>query len=496
MTLKTKHLFTFLLVCFCLWRMHPLAAAKDAPSAVATMQMLAKAKKALVSVKQTVSKSAYEETIAISKSGFICDQKRGWVITTLGPVGYGASMSSYELTFSGGQKLEAKSLYRDPLYDIEVLVFEPSKLLSPISQLTVFAPKEQLDEDVLLLTKNNEQEIVQQGTISHLYETTGVLPKHVLRVSLNTPGSSVGGVALNATGELLGLILSADQTFAQILCKGYLKEILGCLRKGQKPLRFLLKDAMLSSMSLPDAVKYLDFPKERLEAFLNRYPDALAFGLVIVRAQDQSPLRVGDVVVALNGKPCGPSLFAFQKKLSAANGKEVSLQVMRHGKELMLKCQRLDAWPYVISKMILFGGALFYEADLLMHALYDVPLKALMVSKVLPGSVFAGVFSAFPSRDPVSVARLIRCDQSQVQTLADLEKLIPQLSTKPYFSVFYKDYSCAVQGGTLMTNRAPRVGFVDFIASTSIPEKLVWSDQKNEWSVEPLVLSNQKCAMP
>lgn len=450
---------------------------------------------ALVSVKQTVSKSAYEDTIAVSKGGFIFDKERGWVITTVGPVGYGASMSSYEITFAGGQKVEAKSLYIDPLYDIQVLVYDAKKLFLPVHQLNVFAKEVHVDEDMLLLNRSDEEAVALPSTVSQLYDHTGVLPKHVLRISLNVPSAKIGGVAINKKGEILGMTLSVSQTFAHVLHRRYLEEVVSALKKSQQPKRMVLKDAVVTSMSLSDAVKYLHFPKKRLEAFLSRYPNAFASGLMVVRAKDTSVLQVGDVVVALNNKSCGPSLSRFQQRLSRESKGTVELSVVRYGKVVKLSCKTLDAWPHVINKMILFGGAMFYEADLMMHLLYEVPLKTLMVSKALPGSVFSGVFSAFPSRDPVSVARIMRFDQTKVENLQDVEKLIPVFSQKPYFSVFYKDYSCAVMGGTLTTNRAPRVGFVDFVASTSIPEKLSWSAAKHEWVVEPIVVEGQSCAV-
>jgi len=456
-------------------------------------QNLERAQKALVSIKTDINKSAYGPTSVVYKSGFIIDVGRGWVVTNIHAADYGGVVASYEITFFGGQKLEAKSIYRDPLYNIQVLSFDTSKLIVPLAELNTFSSDLHLDDRVILYGKKMGQDIIQQGTLSNLYQTSGTLVKQVMRVSLNTPGSSMGGPVLDKQGLLVGLVLHSDQTFAEVLWGGYIEDVLIHLRENKKPHRWFFKDTYIESVSLSDAVKYLKFSPKRLQDFIARYPEALSYGLMVTRIGEKSAFVLGDVILSVNGKPIGPSLFDFQHMINHHNQKTVSVRVVRFGGEQDLEVSLWNAWDYVIQEMILFGGALFYESDALLSVAYNLPLRSLMVSKTLPGSVFSGVFPMIPTRDPLSVTNLVSLDSQSVFSLKDLEKVIVQVKGKPYVPVAFKDCGCALLGpGLLGSNRLPTIGFVDFIASTTVPEKLRWSEEKHEWDSQTQLAQTQK----
>ena len=327
---------------------------------------IASYKKALVGVKKSISLAAYRNPDTIYKSGFICDRKRGLVVTVLSVAEAGATVSTYELTFSGGQKVEAKCLYKDPLIDIEILGFDPSKVLGSIGEIAVTSPRIQLDAEVFIFSKNGEQEVIQKATVSSLYETVRPLAQQVFRVSLNTPGTSLGGVGVLKDGTCAGVVLEYSQTFARLLCSDYLSDILEALKVSQKPKRMLLKDVYVTSASLADAARYNAFPEMVLTNFLKRYPDALAQGLLVTDVMPGSVFMPGDVLWSVDDEDIGPSLCRFQSLLNQRSGKKtVSIKVYRHGTEKTLSTPLDDAWHYVIGKMVLFGGALFYESDLL-----------------------------------------------------------------------------------------------------------------------------------
>lgn len=452
-------------------------------------------KKALVGVKKSISLAAYRNPDTIYKSGFICDKKRGLVVSVLNPAEACATVATYELTFSGGQKVEAKCLYKDPLIDIEILSFDPEKILGSIAEISIMSPRVNLDSEVLIFSKNGEQEVVQKATVSSLYETVRPLTQQVFRVSLNTPGTSLGGVGVLKDGTCAGVVLEYSQTFARLLCADYLNNILTALKMSQKPKRMFIKDAYIASASLADAARYSGFPETVLTDFLKRYPDALAQGLMITDVMSDSVFQPGDVLWALDGESIGPSLCRFQSLLNQKTKKTVPIKIYRQGKEKTLAVSLDDAWHYVIDKMVLFGGALFYESDLQEYRVYNIPLKSLMVSKVLPGSVFDSVFPAFPmSGPPISYAQIHGMAALSLTSLSDLLEKMPQISVNSHFSVLFRDYGCGVRGDNMLTtNRALQENYVDFIASTSIPELLTWSDTKRAWERLPIALPEQKC---
>jgi hypothetical protein len=453
-------------------------------------------KKALVGIKKSISLAAYRNPDTIYKSGFICDKKKGLVVSVLSVAEACATVATYELTFSGGQKVEAKCLYKDPLIDIEILSFDPEKVLGSIGEISVMSTRVNLDAEVLIFSKNGEQEVVQKATVSSLYETVRPLTQQVFRVSLNTPGTSLGGVGVLKDGTCAGIVLEYSQTFARLLCVDYLSDILEALKMSQKPKRMFLKDAYVASASLADAARYSAFPEAVLSDFLKRYPDALAQGLMVTDVTSGSVFEPGDVLWALEGEQIGPSLCRLQGLLNKkSDKKKVAIKVYRQGTEKTLMAPLEDAWHYVIDKMVLFGGALFYESDLQEYRVYNIPLKSLMVSKVLPGSVFDSVFPAFPiNGPPISYAQIRGMAGLPLISLSDLLSKMPQIAVNSHFSVLFKDFGCGVRGDNMLTtNRGLQENYVDFLASTSIPELLTWSDVKHSWDRSPIALPEQKC---
>ena len=461
----------------------------------AAKPLMSDAKKALVSIKQVTSKAAYESLGIETKCGVIVDEKRGFVLTTRTPVGIGAVVGSYELTFAGGQKCEAHVYYTDPLYNMQILVFDPQHV-SGIKQITLTRKTPWQSMSTFLLSKRDEQETSYEGHVSTLHEGVGfIAPAQTMRVSLNTPGVLLpGSIALDEEFSLMGLVLNADQTFVSLLWPGYVAEVLAYLKKGVQPVRYALKSATITPRSLAAANKYNGFPKARLRKFLKDYPQSFAHGLTIVEASAKSQLKVGDVVTHVNDVLLGYSLYDMQVALARSKDSSAKLTVLRGAKPLVVREPLYNAWRYRTKRMIFYGGALFYEADLVMQSLYGVPLGSLMVSKAFPGSVFSGVFPALPSGDkmPTFVAVLSEMDGYKVSSLDELKRIIPVLSAKPYFSVVFQDYGPSIARGILSVNRRCRIGYVDMLLATDIPEELFLSDKDRKWISKPIPLTRGK----
>ena len=452
---------------------------------------------ALVSVTQVVSRAAYESAGIVKKTGFVVDKKRGWIVTTSVPGGFGAAVSTYELTFAGGYKLEAKSLYRDPLYNIEVLVVDPRKIPDHVTPLSLEKQDTALQDTLVLGSKSDEQDIFQQGLVTSVHEARGVVTSYQsMRVSLNTPGALLpGGPALNEGGKVVGLVLQADQTFAACLWGGYLHEVLEALQVKKRPKRLVVEGAHIQTYSLVDAFKYWQFPRARVDAFLRAYPQAQGHGLVVLERDPASSLQLGDVVVAIDGRTMGYSLFDFHTTLLKSKKNHVTFRVVRQGKEVTVEVPLRDVWPHVIKKMVAFGGAIFYESDLIGRRFFNVPLGTLMVSKVSSGGVFSNVFPPLPiqSDTPFFVATILSLGNVKASSLDVLEKAIPRLAAQPRFPVIYQSHGTHFNGVTLETNRNQRFGAVDILFSTSLPEVLFWSESDYEWKTKTIDVSTVKC---
>jgi hypothetical protein len=473
-------------MCFVGWSVSwtSICAAKSASSTLLKgLQQLGELKKALVSIKVNVARAAYAPQGISFVSGVIVNLKRGWILTT-NDVGRGGVLATYEVTFAGGQKLKANLLYKSAQKNFAILVYDPKKLFSDVSQISKFAHRVSLDEEVMLLGRESEKELIQIGHISSKYENDFLFSQQNLRISLNAPGAVVGGVALNDQGELIGPVMAAENSFAMILWGDVVEEALKNLHRGKIPPCYIVPDCSIFNSSLADAVRYEAFPEAKLKEFIEHYPDAFARGLVVRAARKRSPFQVGDVIWAVEGQLVGPSIHTWDRLLARTQGNSVSVEVIRRGRMIKVPVKPLNINPYVIQKMLDFGGALFYESDYFINKLYGVPLGALIVSQARPGSPFSEFLPLpFGSR-LLYFSRILLMDGFICKKLKELETLLPQLLKKTNFSVIYESFNPVAMGGYLVNSRPQFQLFVDFTIAVTPPEALIWSDITHEWKSE------------
>jgi S1-C subfamily serine protease len=452
-------------------------------------------KKAVVTVYATVSRAAYEPLGRHCSGGFICDLKRGWIVTTHDVVGYGGVVATYEVTFSGGQKLEAQLVYADPSKNFAILKFDPKKLIVEVSEMVQFAESSSLSAEVLLLAKAGEQDIVQQGLVSALYESVSGTPQEAIRISLNASGGrALGGFVVNEKGQVLGLVISQDQTFVSVLRGSFIQDALADLKAEKKPVRRRIVGGLFYSEPLADAVRYSKFPKEELKAFMAKYPEALLQGLVCrLKTTEDSPFMPGDVLVSVDGKDVGPSLYTLESHLNKVSGRTVKVGLFRRGKKIEVEAPLEDLDPFPIRQMVLFGGATFYQADKQLALQFNVPEGAVVVSYALPGSPFANIFPGmWWGSEARSVAVIESIQGYPVASLTDLMGLIPTLLKDEYCELTYRNYAFGVVFGNLITNRGAQLGSVDLSGLNMLPENLSFSDKTMSWTSKPVGVGSQK----
>lgn len=496
---------------FCLFVFLSLPAgawcAETSPPSSAEVQKLQRVKKALVSIKKVTSLAAYEDAETTYKSGFICDKKRGLVMTTRGPNGYGLTVATFEITLPGGQRVEARSLYRDPFYDLEVLIFDPKEAFGDLEEITAFKREPDLDEKVYMVRQNAGQEIVQKGTITNLYETPGVMPQQLLRISLNTPGGDFGALVLTKDLKCAGMVVGRGQTFVHALIPACMSDVLRGLQTKNKAEReealwrtkaFL--DDRIDSASLSDAAKHLAFPQEKLKEFVKAYPQALAHGLIVAEITENKIWRddciqAGDVLWKIDGQLIGPSLYAFQRAFKKE--KEAHVTVIRRGKEVTFKVSGDDTPYRGFSWMKIFGGAVFYRPDVMIRRLLGADYGVLMISKIRPGSAFDDVFPACPTRGvPTYFIQVNKINRMPLVQEGLDEHTLRIIMCEPQATVTFQDLGCSLSpAGVLATKRHERISYVDLTAMTDMPQRLNWDEDNLHWEIKPIPLPSKKCLM-
>jgi S1-C subfamily serine protease len=454
-------------------------------------------KKTVVTIKVTFSRASYERLEPLEGGGFICDKAKGWIVTTHDLVGHGGVVATYELTFAGGQKLQARLVYADPSKDFAILEFNPKELLVDVDELKEFASTVALGEEILMVGKEGEQDIFQLGHISGRYENVSAFPQEALRISLNAAGSCIGAPILNKDNKIMGLVIQRDKTFVSALWGLFIRDALVDLKAGKIPVRRAIP-AVAFSYSLADAVRYLKFPESQLTEFMKKYPDALAKGLVFLTViGKESLLQPGDILWTVEGQEVGASLYKFESVLNRSQGKTVTLGVFREGKQIEVPVPLETLQAFSIREMVVWGGGIFYESDRWMERLYNIPPGSVTVSHALPGSPFSTVFSPPYPGENRFLNVINKIDGRPIQCLKDLIQQISRLNDKKYISIQYQDYSFYfVSGGYLSTSRNPKITGVNFLASTSIPEVLSFMEDKGTWVSKPIPLVAQACQKP
>lgn len=452
-------------------------------------------KQAVVTIETNVSRAAYEKLGVRKSAGFICDKTRGWLVTTHDTVGYGGIIATYEITFSGGQKLDARLVYADPSKNFAILAFDPKELLVPVEEIADFGQAIALGEEVLLVGKEGEQDIIQPGLVSAKYESVLTFPQEALRISLNAAGACIGAPILNNAHQVVGLVLQRDKTFVSALWGLFIRDALAELKTGKTPQRCALAGVAFS-YSLADAVRYLNFPEGKLKEFMKKYPQALAKGLVFLTVVGEgSPLKPGDVLWTIEGQEVGPSLYMFETILNKTASKTVRLGVFRRGQliDLTVPVETLD--PFPVRQMVVWGGGIFYQADRWMERLYNIPRGRVMISHTLPGSPFSDIFFALHPGDTRFLNVIDTIDGQPIHSLEDLIKQISVLGTRKYFSIQYRDFGFyVVSGGYLSISRNSKIAGVNFSASTTIPEVLNFVEKQIMWTPVPIAIPGQTCA--
>jgi len=295
------------------------------------------------------------------------------------------------------------------------------------------------------------------------------------------------------------LVIEKESTFVSALWGHFIRDALDELRAGKSPVRRTV-NALIYARSLVDSMRYHGFPKEQLQAYMEKYPAALGKGLVVASVLDEktSTLRPGDVVWSIEGQEIGPERYRMEKIFNATAAEKVTLGVFRRGKLIQVQAalETMDLFP--IREMIFWGGAMFYEADRRVQQLFNIPRGRVVVSHVLPGSPFSNVFGSLMPEGGGLIIVIEKIHGQSVKTLADLKNLIPQVEEKKYLSLVYRDFGIFTEkeGGPFSINRRPKITGVDFLVKQSPPERLVFDGEQLTWTSLPLEKASLSPTLP
>ena len=482
---KLTNLVNYLLIsCIYLSYSH-LAIAFDA-------KKIEEIKSAIVMINTRVPMSAYGDPGNWIGTGFIHDKNNGYIITNNHVIGK-ASIGSYLITFHNGQQAEAYPLYYDIWQDYAILKIDPVILPASSQEIKFTDKKVQEGDQVHIVGMTEAQDFsFHSGYVSNLYDISGQMPQGTYSVNLNSAGGSSGSPLLDDNGEAIGVVYGGGKTYSLALKGSYVQKAAAQLKTGKVPSR-KHTGALTEIYSLSQAVQHRDFPKELMEDYIKKYPEArgrvIAVQNMIANSVNENIIKAGDIVWQINDKFIGPDLALFDQMIDENKDDKIELTIYRDGKKIVLKPKIYDVNQNKVHKMIKFGGAIFFEADDFTSAKSGVPLNSLVVKNIDNGGSFSTIPVSF-MRDYKNfyIFTISSINNRNVQNLDGLAKVIPSTIKKKFFNIYYKNYQPYIQkfDEILISSHSDCIADITLDNSDLKPQLMRFDQNSLEWIVEDI----------
>jgi len=294
----------------------PIVSKKTVKPESLKIQNLIQEENAVISVVEKSSPSIVSISLAGTESdnvktgtGFVVDSS-GVIITSKNIV---SDFRQYVVETKDGQKFEVRNIYKDPNFDLSLLIVNANNLkaldLGDSSEL-------KLGQTIIAMGQKEQAINVTVGVVSSL--------NSLIQTDTLIDSDNLGGPLLSLAGQVVGVNLervgsnnlssaipinSVKQLIASIN-KGFLKPFLGLTYK------FISKDIAVLSGDPPGAF---------IQAVSENGP------------ADKVGIKAGDIIVKINGNPVDGESVVSDDIMKGKIGQQIELTVLRNGKELIVK---------------------------------------------------------------------------------------------------------------------------------------------------------------
>jgi S1-C subfamily serine protease len=451
-------------------------------------------KKAIVTLDVRVPVSAYDNTGRWQGTGFVVDEKQGLIVTNSHVSGI-ASVGTYFVTFYNGQQLEAKLIYYDTFADVAVLKLNKEEIPNDITRIKFANQSPQVGDDVVIVGNNEGQGFsMHHGYISDLHAINGSMPQASYILNMNSAGGSSGSPVLNAQNQAVGIIYGAGKTHALACHSFYIKYALEAIKIGQVPKRQHI-GVITKLYSLDNAIRHQGFPSEISANYIKKYPDARNRVIVVkntlIGSNASHKLLAGDIIWEAGGKEISSDLSIFDDILNQAQD-SVRLGIYRNGAKLEIDVPVYDLNKNKISKMLDLAGGLFFAADEVISYKSGVPIGAITLSNVQPGSTFSTIQESFSSNYK-SLYRLVikQLGEYKINSLQDMIDISNKIITKKHLYVDYINYQpywpeFNDNGDRFISSHEELRQDISFDSINTHPRLLEFNTEQNEWIASEL----------
>jgi len=172
-----------------------------------SIDLIEKKKKAIVCISTRASLSGHGPHGYWGGSGFVLNKEKGLVVTNHHVSG-GHSVTSIEIVFSNGRRVNAKHIWSHPFADISILKMDPSELKDlDFEEIKVSSKATHLNDPVEIYSNSSGCNFsVHRGQVTSLNESLGIFPVQAMRLSVNANFGASGAAVFNKNGEVTAIV--------------------------------------------------------------------------------------------------------------------------------------------------------------------------------------------------------------------------------------------------------------------------------------------------
>jgi len=446
----------------------------------------------------TVKSKVLGSTASWTGTGFIVDEKNGFIVTNRHVAGQG--VNSYELKFHNGTTTKATVKYVDPLLDIAFLKFDVKKMPKDCKSLKLAEKGPEVNETIYAMgNASNDEFSTIKGSVFNKYETIGSFSDQSFRFSgLTFPGAS-GSPVCNEKGEVVGLLYAGKFISGVAMPVTYLRDLLQQLQSKKIPQRYY-PGATFNYGSLSNHLDSGAITKNDFDQYNQSFPDANN-KIVVVKntstSKENPPeLMSGDVVWKVGGELIGPNLYRLQRIINESGGNKIEVEVLRDGKLEKANIKSENLLSNKPSKIIRFADACWAESDYSVKITSDDHEPGVFMMPLSPQSrhPFSTLYTEYSSYSNPYL-KILEIDGVKIKTLDDVIIAIKKVKDKEVFSVKFMDLMGDINFDIVMSfnSRCVRKGLVKHETKNDFVVVYTLNNETGEWSNEVINLnSNEK----
>ncbi len=328
-------------------------------------------------------------------TGFVVDRRRGIILTNRHVVGPGPATA--QAIFLNQEEVDLVPLYRDPVHDFGFFRFDPDALrfMEP-SELKLAPDAARIGTEIRVVGNDaGEQLSILDGTIARLDRGApdygngkyNDFNTYYYQAASGSSGGSSGSPVVDRRGRVVALNAGSRSTAATsyFLPLYQVVRALGLLQR-QQPIPRGSLHTTYAATPYADLLK-LGLSAELESRFRSTFPGNANMLVVERILPGSSPLlRVGDILVSLNGRPIG----GFKSLAEALDGHvdaSVEICVQRAGTDLCGNSAVYNLADVTPTNYLEFDGAVLHDLSYQRARHFNRPARGVFLAD--PGFSFA-----------------------------------------------------------------------------------------------------------